>query len=55
MTLVCKSHGIGDSLINPIYGCIVKINQDINPIYVGIKRSFSDDSKNASFIQMGLV
>ena len=54
-TLVCKSHGIGDSLINPIYRCIVKINQDISPIYVGIERSFPDDSKNVSFVDMGLV
>ena len=37
MTLVCKSHGIGDSLINPIYGCSVKITPNINPIYVGIE------------------
>ena len=36
MTQVCKSHGIGDSLINPIYWCSVKITPDINPIYVGI-------------------
>ena len=55
MTLVWKSHGIGDSLINPIYRCSVKITPDINPIYVGIERSFPDDSKNVSFIDMGLV
>ena len=55
MTQVCKSHGIGDSLINPIYRCSVKITPDINPIYVGIERSFPDDSKNVSFIDMGLV
>ena len=54
-TLVCKSHGIGDSLINPIYRFIVKINQDINPIYVGIERSFPDVSKHVSFVNMGLV
>ena len=53
MTLVWKSHGIGDSLINPIYGCSVKITPDINPIYVGIERS--DNSKNVSFVDMGLV
>ena len=48
--------GIGDSLVNPIiYGCSVKITQDINPIYVGIERSFPDDSKNVSFVNMGLV
>ena len=43
------------SLIYPIYGCSVKITPDINPIYVGIERSFPDDSKNVSFIDMGLV
>ena len=37
-TLVSKSHGIGD----------------INPVYVGIERSFPDDSKNVSFVGMGL-
>ena len=36
MTLVCKSHGIGDSLTNPIYGCSVEITTDIYSIYVGI-------------------
>ena len=55
MTLVWKSHGIGDSLINPIYRCSVKITPDINPIYLGIERSFPDDSKNVSFVDMGLV
>ena len=55
MTLVWKSHGIGDSLINPIYMCSVKITPDITPIYVGIERSFPDDSNNVSFVDMGLV
>ena len=55
MTQVCKSHCIGDSLINPIYGCSVKITPDINPIYVGIERSFPYNSKNVSFVNMGLV
>ena len=32
-----------------------KITPDINPLYVGIERSFPDDSKNVSFIDMGLV
>ena len=50
MTLVCKSHGIGDSLINPIYRCSVKITPDINPIYVGIERSFPDNSKNMRLV-----
>ena len=55
MTLVWKSHGIGNSFIYPIYRCRVKINPDINPIYVEIERSFPEDSKNVSFVDMGLV
>ena len=55
MTLVWKSHGIGDSFINPIYRCSVKITPDINPINVGIEKSFPDNSKNVSFVDMGLV
>jgi len=35
MTLVCKSVGIWDGIVNPIYGCGVKIAPDINPIYSG--------------------
>ena len=54
-TLVCKSHGIGDSLISPMYRCSIKISRNINPIYVGIERSFPDDSKNVSFAEMGLI
>ena len=41
MTLVWKSHGIGE------IGVVLK--------YVGIERSFPDDSKNVSFVDMGLV
>ena len=55
MTLVCKSVDIWDGSVNPIYGCGVEITPDINPIYVGIERSFPEDSKNVSFIDMGLV
>ena len=40
--------------ISLISGCSVKITPDINPIYVGIERSFPDDSKNVSFVDMGL-
>ena len=50
-----KSHGTGGSLINPIYRCSVKITPYINPIYVEIERSFPEDSKNVSFVDMGLV
>ena len=55
MTLVWKSPGIGNSLINPIFRCSVKITPDINPKYVGIERSFPDVSKSVSFVDMGLV
>ena len=34
MTLVCKSV-IWDGIVNPIYGCGVKMAPDINPIYAG--------------------
>ena len=54
MTLVCKSVGIWDGIVKPIYGCGVEITPDINPIYVGIEMSFPDNSKNVSFIDMGL-
>ena len=33
MTLICKSVGIWDGIVNPIYGCGVEITQDINPTY----------------------
>ena len=55
MTLVSKSQVIGESLINPIYGCSVEITPDSNPIYVGRERTFPDNSKNVSFVDMGLI
>ena len=39
MTLVFKSVGILDGIVNPIFGCWVEITPDINPIYVGLERS----------------
>ena len=39
MTLVCKSVGIWDGIVNPIYGCGVKMAPDINPMYAGLKMS----------------
>ena len=36
MTLVCKSVGIGESIVNPIYGYGVKMAPDINRIYAGL-------------------
>ena len=50
MTLVCKSLGIWDGIVNPIYGCGVKITPDINPLYSGFGRSCPRDSKNESFV-----
>ena len=55
MTLLCKSLGIWDGIVNPIYGCGVKITTDINPKNVGLGRSCPGDSKNVSFVDMGLV
>ena len=55
MTLVCKYIGIWDCIVNPIYGCGVEITPDINPIYVGLERSCPKDSKNVSYVGLGLV
>ena len=54
MTLVCKSLGIGDGIVNPIYGCGVKMAPDINPIYAGLERFCPRDSKNVSYVDEGL-
>ena len=37
ITLVCKCVGIWDGIVNPIYGCMVRMAQGINPIYAGLK------------------
>ena len=50
-----KSLGIWDGIVNPIYGCWVKITPDINPLYGELGRSFPSDSKNVSFVDIGLV
>ena len=55
MTLVCKSVGIWDGIVNPIYGCGVKMAPDINPIYAWLERSCPRDSKNVSYVDVGLV
>ena len=36
MTLVSKSVGICDGIVNPIYGCGVEITPGINSLYVGL-------------------
>ena len=46
---VCKSVGIWDGIVNPIYGCGVTMAPDINPIFAGFERSCPRDSKNVSY------
>ena len=48
MTLVCKSVGIWDAIVNLIYRCGVAITPDINPIDVGLETSCPRDSKKVS-------
>ena len=57
MTLICKSVSIWDGIVNvnPIYGWGVKMAPDINPIYAGLERSCPRDSKNVSYVDVGLV
>ena len=55
MTLACKSVGIWDSIVNPINGCGVEITLGINPTCVGLERLCPQDSKNISYVGIGLV
>ena len=55
MTLVSKSVDIWDGIVNPIYRYGVEITPDINSIYVGLERVCPGDSKNVSFVGIGLV
>ena len=57
MTLVCKSviFEMALCIVNPIYGWGVKIAPDINSTYAGFERSFARDSKNVSYVDVGLV
>ena len=55
MTLLCKSVGIWDGIVNPIYGCGVKMAPDINPTYAGLERFCLRDSKNVLYVDVGLV
>ena len=55
MTLVFKSVGIWDGTGNPIYECRVRLTPGINPIYAGLERSCPRDSKNVSYVDVGLV
>ena len=52
--IVCKS-GIWDGIVNHIDGCGVKMAPGINPIYAGLERSCPRDSKNVSYVDVGLV
>ena len=42
-------------MVNSIYWCGVKMSPDINPIYAGLERSCLRDSKNGSYVGVGLV
>ena len=55
MTLVRKSVGIWDGIVNPIYGCRVRMTLGINPIYAMLERSCPRDFKNVSYVDVGLV
>ena len=55
MTLVFESLGIWDGIVSPIYECQVEITPDIDPKNVGLGRACLGDSKNVSFIDVGLV
>ena len=55
MTLVCKSFNIRDGIFNPIYGCGIKKAPYINPLYAELERSCPRDSKNVSYVDVGLV
>ena len=55
MTLLCKSVGIWDGIVHPIYGSGVKMAPEINPIYAELERSCPRDSKNVSYVDVGLV
>ena len=52
MTLVCKSVGIWDGIVNE---CGVKMAPDIKLIYAGLERPCPRDSKNVSYVDVGLV
>ena len=43
------------ALLTLYFGCGVEITPDINPIYVGLERSCPRDSKNVSYVVVGLV
>ena len=46
------SVGIWDGIVNPIYGCGVRMTPGVNPIYAGLERSCPRDSKNVSYVDV---
>ena len=42
-------------IVNPIYGFGVKMAPDINPINAGLERSCPRDTKNVSYVDVGLA
>ena len=46
---------IWECIVNPIYGCRGIMTPGINPIYAGLERSCPRDSKNVSYVDVGLV
>ena len=50
-----KSVGIWGGIVNPIYGCRVRMTPGVNPIYPGLERSCPRDSKNVSYVDIGLA
>ena len=49
-----KSVDIWYGIDNPINGYGVETTPDINPLYVGLERSCPRDSKNVSYVGLGL-
>ena len=43
------------ALCNPTYECRVRMTPGINPIYAGLERYCLRDSKNVSYVDVGLV
>ena len=54
MTLVSKSVGIWDGIVNPIHRYGFEITPEINPRYIGLERSCPMDSKNVSYVDVWL-
>ena len=44
-----------DCIANPIFGCGIKITPEVDPLYVWLEKSSPCDSKNVSFVDVGIV